>query len=1115
MGRRLGLEDLYTIAVPGEPAISPDGARVVYVLRTVDREADRNRRCLWLAEDGREAIQLTRGGGDSAPAWSPDGRWIAFLRAQDGPAQVWLLAAAGGEPRRLTTLPLAAGAPVWSPDGTRLAFAAPVDLDADPGEDEAARKRRTNAPVRTERLVYKADGTGLLRGMRSHLFVVQVPDGELRRLTWGDWHASRPAWSPDGRHLAWSAEMGPDADLHPASAAYVLDLEAPAGGPRAVGPIDGLAGPVTWTGDGSALLVVGRPDVADGPSGLRRVPLAGGEVRDLAAPLDRNVMPGGPAYPGGLPQVASDGRTVLFCARDRGRTHLYAVDAEGGQPRKLIGGDTVVAGLSVAPAADRFAVVTTRPDTFGEIALASLADPSPRVVTRHMIPEVELFAGVDREFPIADGGRVHGWLLRDPDAGGARPLLLDIHGGPHNAWSGVADTMHLYHQELVARGWNVLTLNPRASDGYGAAFWTATHGAWGAADERDFLEPLDQLVAEGVADRDHLAVAGYSYGGFMTCHLTGVTDRFRAAVTGGVVSNLASLFGTSDAGLSLSRLELGAAPHEDPELFRRLSPITRVDRVTTPTLILQGLADDRTDAGQAEEWFAALRSRRIPTRMVLYPGEAHVFIDGGSPSHRLDFNRRILDWLAEHVDAAGPALDAAHWGRRLAELADRHSVPGAALGILRMGAHGDETVEVATGVLNLDTGVEATPGSLFQLGSITKVWTTTLVMGLVDEGRLDLDRPVADYLPGLTLGSPETAARVTMRHLLTHTSGVDGDFFDDTGRGDDCVERYVDLLAGVPVNHDPGATFSYCNAGFILAGRVVEKLTGMTWDEALRERLLKPLGLEHTVTLPEDALRFRTALGHVGDPPRPAPRWHLPRSVGPAGVISATVADTLAFARMHLAGGVAPDGTRVLSEDSVQAMQDHQTDVPDTLTKGDSWGLGWMRFGWGGLRLIGHDGNTIGQSAFLRLLPARSLAVTLLTNGGHTEDLYHDLVGEVFSELAGIAPPPPPEPSGEVGPDASEWLGTYERVGLRTEVLQRDGGLMLRMTDTTPNMGEEEPEPPQEYDLRPVRDRLYVIRAPGTRSWAPVVFYTLADGSRRLHHHLRSSPLTVPVQGQD
>ncbi|MFI7672725.1 serine hydrolase [Actinophytocola sp. NPDC049390] len=1092
---RQRIEDLTAFAVPEEPALSPDGTRTAYVLRTADVDGDRNTRAIWLTGEGG-ARRLTTGTADTTPAWSPDGRSLAFLRAQDGPAQLWLLPADGGEPERLTDLPLGAGAPHWSPDGGRIAFAAPVDMVDGP----------ENAPIVTDRLGYQADGAGFLRTIRKHLHVLDLDSRETRQVTDGDWHAGEPAWSPDSTRLAYGAATAPDADLRPTAPLYVVDVAPPHSTPRQVALPDGITARVTWVDD-DTFLVVGMVDPPVGHARLLKI--SGGETVDLTAGLDRNVMPGGPAYPGAVPQLGGDG--VLFCVRDRGCTHLYTVALDGGTPRPVVAGaGRVVGGLSVA--GDTAAVLLTTPTSFGEIVTVDLATGAETVRTRHTDTEVELFVREEREFTISDGTTVQGWLVRDPAVTGPGPLLLDIHGGPHNAWHGGADEVHVYHQELAALGWTVLLLNPRASDGYGEDFFTAAIGAWGTADAKDFLEPLDQLVAEGVADPARLAVAGYSYGGYMTCYLTSRDDRFAAAVAGGVVADLTSMAGTSDAGHDLAAFELGALPHADRATYAEMSPLAKVEDVRTPTLVIHGAADVRCPVGQAEQWHTALREQGVPTRLVLYPGAAHLFILDGAPSHRIDFNRRVLDWVEQYAGDAGgarrPKIDAAHWQRRLVALARKHHVPGAALGILRVGRE-DELVQLAHGLLNVDTGVETTADSVFQIGSISKVWTTTVVMQLVDEGLLDLDAPISEVLPELTLADQAVTEKVTMRHLLTHTSGIDGDVFTDTGRGDDAIEKYVAALADVAQNHPLGATWSYCNSGFTLAGRVIEKLTGRTWDAAMRERLFAPLGLTHTGTLPEEALLHRAAVGHSGEKTAVvAPAWALPRSAGPAGLINATVRDVLMFARLHLAGGVTPDGTRLLSDESAAAMTSLQAELPDKYTLGDSWGLGWIRMDWHGRRLYGHDGNTIGQSAFLRVLPDEGLAVTLLTNGGKTRDFYDDLYREIFAELADVDMPEPLAPPEQpVTADITPHLGRYERASVQIEVVEGEQGPRLRMTATGPIaelLPEEERN--QEYDLVPVEENLYVVRENENTMWIPVTFYSLATGERYLHFGARATP---------
>ncbi|MEW1722922.1 S9 family peptidase [Streptomyces sp. NPDC093109] len=653
MTRRPRIDDLHGLAVPEQPALSPAGDRLAYVLRTSDTRADRDHRSLWRVSGEEPPRRLTTGPADTSPVWSPDGTRLVFLRAPGdaaGPPQLWLLRADGGEPGQLTRLPLGAGAPVWSPDGTRLAFSAPVDPTAVEGEDDAARRRREAAPVVAERLDYQADGTGLLRSVRRHVHVLDLVEGRCRQATGGDWHAGTPAWSPDGTRLAFAAAPGPDTDLTLRVPLHVLDATDEKASPRRVGPADLCAGPVAWTGDGRALLTVGTVGGSPGHAGLLRVPTAGGDVVDLAAPLDRNVMPGGTGYPGAAPRLTDDGRTVLFCARDRGCTRLYAVDVTGGPVRHVLGGTgEVVSGLSAA--AGTAAVVLATPTSYGEIVTVDLAGGAPRVRTGHgaSLADVRPYPRVEREFTVSDGTRVSGWLIRDPDARGPQPLLLDIHGGPHNAWNAAADETHLYHQELVARGWSVLLLNPRGSDGYGERFYTAALGAWGSADARDLLEPLDDLVAEGVADPRRLAVAGYSYGGYLTCYLTSRDNRFAAAVAGGPVTDPVSMAGSSDDGQSLALHEFGGHSWRDHDRLAAMSPLAQVNHVRTPTLILHGTADLRCPLGQAQQWFTALRRMGVPSRLVLYPDASHTFIVDGRPSHRRDFNRRIVDWVEHHA----------------------------------------------------------------------------------------------------------------------------------------------------------------------------------------------------------------------------------------------------------------------------------------------------------------------------------------------------------------------------------------------------------------------------------------------------------------------------------
>ncbi|HVL81518.1 MAG TPA: serine hydrolase domain-containing protein [Actinomycetota bacterium] len=439
---------------------------------------------------------------------------------------------------------------------------------------------------------------------------------------------------------------------------------------------------------------------------------------------------------------------------------------------------------------------------------------------------------------------------------------------------------------------------------------------------------------------------------------------------------------------------------------------------------------------------------------------------------------------------------------RLSELIAEHEVPGAAIGVLHRG----QLTQAAAGVVNRNTGVEATTDTVFQIGSMTKSWTATVVMMLADEGLVSLDEPVKTYLPDFRVADPDVTEKVTLRHLLAHTSGIDGDHFPDCGRGDDCLERYVQTCADLKQTHPFGATMSYCNTGYSVAGRVIEVVTGSVWDQVMRERLYVPLGLTQTGTLPEEALLHLTAVGHVrpkpSQPPQVAPVWMLPRGCGPMGLVNSTVRDALEFARLHLDGG-----RGLLSEASVRTMQEPQVEVPDPYTLGSHWGVGWILFDWDGRRLYGHDGNTIGQAAFLRVLPDEQLAVCLLTNGGDAAAVYRKLYSEILTELAGVRVPPyPVRPETPLGLDLSRYEGSFERLSVRVDLEAGDGGLDATITLSGP-IAAMVPEPVSRAKLTPVDETTFLISREGAADATPVVFYGFEEGTPRyLHMGARAHP---------
>ncbi|MGJ6967450.1 serine hydrolase domain-containing protein [Streptosporangium sp. G11] len=452
-------------------------------------------------------------------------------------------------------------------------------------------------------------------------------------------------------------------------------------------------------------------------------------------------------------------------------------------------------------------------------------------------------------------------------------------------------------------------------------------------------------------------------------------------------------------------------------------------------------------------------------------------------------------------------FDSARWQARLDELRAAHRVPGASLAVLVDG----NVHELASGVLHRATGVEVTTDSVFLSGSLAKVYTATLVMQLVDSGELDLDTPVVSVLPEFATPDPEATNAITIRRLLSHTGGLTCDFTYDSGRGDDCLTKYVEAARQVALDCRPGTALSYSSVGYAVLGRVVEVLTGLTWDQALKERLLTPLGLEHSMTLPEEALRFRVAMSHLGEPgadPDPAPAWDLmPRSAGPYGRVIISAGDVARFARAHLDGGVAPDGTRVLSADAVAEMRRRVVDSPDKWTvSADGWGLGWTLYDWDGVPGYGHDGAAIGQYSYLRVIPHAGVAVVLLANGGRTGGLYADLFRELLDELAGVRMPDAFGPAANPpAVDMTRLVGTYRREGVVTTVTQDDDGAHIRYEFVD---GMKDFSPPLEMDLLPVSETVFA--ASGGPSFGedhiPVVFSTLTDGTECVYIGMRVTP---------
>lgn len=453
---------------------------------------------------------------------------------------------------------------------------------------------------------------------------------------------------------------------------------------------------------------------------------------------------------------------------------------------------------------------------------------------------------------------------------------------------------------------------------------------------------------------------------------------------------------------------------------------------------------------------------------------------------------------------AGTSLDSARAQEALEDLIARHDIPGAGFAALR---DGEVVATAAAGVANLDTGLRVTDGTIWQPGSIGKTYCTVLVMQLVDEGLVDLDRPVSGYIPGLRFADETATRTVTVRQLLSHTSGIDGDRIDETGalfgRSDDAVQRYVASLADLDQIVEPGRLWSYCNAGYIVLGRLVEVIRGATYESVLREKLLEPAGLGNTFCFPEEVVARNTAVGHMPSPDgtlKVAPIWVMGRSGGPAGVVPyASMTDLVRFADILVRGGIAADGTRILSAESVAEMQRPHAECPERELLGGHWGLGLLAKLDPGPAVYGHDGNTLGQTAAMRYVPERNLAFALITNRHQTNMLFAELCNAIVDDWAGITTARQRKPVEGMQVDASErFTGTYANVAAEIPVALSDGALSMELR---PRRALAEPLDLTPFPLRPLDDATFLARIDIVDDDLQVAFLEPDAGGRPRYLH--------------
>ena len=659
MTRPIAPEDLFRFRFVVAADLSADGTRVVFAQTRIapgekenDDEVEHSDLHLLDVESGEIRRLTFSDSTNGAPAISPDGSSVAFMSSRTEKPQLWLLPLDGGEPHKLTDLAQGVGGgPVWSPDGTKIAFTAGP-------QDEP---RKPEHPYRVTRTMWRFDNIGVLDDAVQDVYVVDAAAAstEPRRLTDDRFMNSLPKWSADGQSLVYVASHDPGSH-ELTSRLRRVDLD---GSVTELTPPDGLVGSHAPMADGRVAYVLHlEPDKVIGtrPSLYVLDPATGSRTRrgaDIEGEIGGGFQPDHPAAGLGEGQLllTPDGE-VLVPVQTGGEVELMRIALDGPEAHAVVaGGNRICVPLSARGQRVLFgAFGFTDP---GDLHLVDLDPGEERRLTHindDVLADLDLPEVIPLRFPGIDGTRVEGWFLQQPGSDGPLPTVLSIHGGPHGAWGAQFNFDHLM---FAGAGYGVLLVNHRASTGYGDAFATAIKGDWGNLDYADLMAGVDHAIEEGLADGDRLGVFGISGGGNLTGWVIGHTDRFKAACPENPVFNWFSMYGTSDVGADFSVRELGGTPYEVEDVYRRCSPITYADRVTTPTLFLQHESDYRCPAEQTEQFFTVLRVKGVPAEMLRFPNTPHGGSILGPLTHRRAQNEALLDWMNHYVLGAATGAD--------------------------------------------------------------------------------------------------------------------------------------------------------------------------------------------------------------------------------------------------------------------------------------------------------------------------------------------------------------------------------------------------------------------------------------------------------------------------